>query len=295
MKFNYYAKLYLNFGKTQWKKSTFIKNSSIVKNRFSEFLNLDIDVIKPSMIKTWLIQLKDVGNKSKRHYINALNSIFNLALQDDMINKNPINFKIDYQAPKIKPFNIDEVNKIFKLSKKYNKNFQMFIKMGFLTGMRTGEILSLKVKEIDLTKKIIKINSSISRFGEDSPKTKQSKRVIPIIDKLASDLILFINYKNTYLFQTTNNKPYTNTDFFTKKCWKPILKELNLEYRRLYVMRHTYATNMLYKNLVSPTQLAKLLGHTNPKMIYDVYVNYLDENMENFNRGIKKLSFFFSK
>ena len=94
MKFNYYAKLYLNFGKTQWKKSTFIKNSSIVKNRFSEFLNLDIDIIKPSMIKTWLIQLKDVGNKSKRHYINALNSIFNLALQDDMINKNPINFLI---------------------------------------------------------------------------------------------------------------------------------------------------------------------------------------------------------
>ena len=47
-------------------------------------------------------------------------------------------------------------------------------------------------------------NSSISRFGEDSPKTKQSKRVIPIIDKLASDLILFINYKNTYLFQTVN-------------------------------------------------------------------------------------------
>ena len=40
-------------------------------------------------------------------------------------------------------------------------------------------------------------------------------------------------------------------------------------------MRHTYATNMLYKNLVSPTQLAKLLGHTNPKMIYDVYVKIL--------------------
>ena len=238
------------------------------------------------MIKTWLIQLKDVGNKSKRHYINALNKIFNLALQDEVISKNPINFKIDYQAPRIKPFNSDEVNKILKLSKNYNSNFQMFIKMGFLTGMRTGEILSLKVKEIDLDNKIIKINSSISRFGEDSPKTKQSKRVIPIIDELAIDLKEFINHKNKYLFETTQKKPYTNTDFFTKKCWKPILKELQLDYRRLYVMRHTYATNMLYKNLVSPTQLARLLGHTNPKMIYDVYVNYLDENLENFDRGI---------
>lgn len=214
MKFSYYAKLYLNFGKTQWKNSTFIKNSSIVKNRFSQFLNLDIDIIKPSMIKTWLIQLKDVGNKSKRHYINALNKIFNLALQDEVISKNPINFKIDYQAPRIKPFNSDEVNKILKLSKNYNSNFQMFIKMGFLTGMRTGEILSLKVQEIDLDNKIIKINSSISRFGEDSPKTKQSKRVIPIIDELAIDLKEFINHKNKYLFETMQKKTIYKYRFF---------------------------------------------------------------------------------
>ena len=55
-------------------------------------------------------------------------------------------------------------------------------------------------------------------------------------------------------------------------------------------MRHTYATNMLYKNLVSPTQLARLLGHTNPKMIYDVQVKILrwNENFREFRQEKEK-------
>lgn len=51
-------------------------------------------------------------------------------------------------------------------------------------------------------------------------------------------------------------------------------------------MRHTYATNMLYKNLVTPVELANLLGHSSTKMIYDVYVNYLNQNLDDFNRDI---------
>ena len=62
---------------------------------------------------------------------------------------------------------------------------------------------------------------------------------------------------------------------------------LNLKYRRLYNMRHTYATNMLYQNFVSPVELAKLLGHSTPKMVYDVYVNYLNSNLKDFDRNIQ--------
>ncbi len=49
-------------------------------------------------------------------------------------------------------------------------------------------------------------------------------------------------------------------------------------------MPHTYATNMLYQNLTTFIELAKLLGHSTTKMIYDVYVNYLNSNLKDFNR-----------
>ena len=51
-------------------------------------------------------------------------------------------------------------------------------------------------------------------------------------------------------------------------------------------MRHTYATSMLYGNYVTPVELSKLLGHSTPKMIYDVYVNYLNSNLKDFKRDI---------
>lgn len=69
-----------------------------------------------------------------------------------------------------------------------------------------------------------------------------------------------------------------------------MLNDLCLEYRRPYNMRHTYATNMLYRNLVTPVQLAQLLGHSSTKMIYEVYVQYINSKFENFDRSINVYS-----
>jgi integrase len=43
---------------------------------------------------------------------------------------------------------------------------------------------------------------------------------------------------------------------------------------------------MLYNSLVTPVQLAQLLGHSNTQMVYDVYVNYIDKFNVDFDRSI---------
>lgn len=291
MKFDYYATLYLKFGKDEWKNSTYEKNKGIVKNRLGYFSNLEIENIKPSIIRLWLNNITDVSNKSKKHYLNSLNQIFKLALEDEVISKNPmIHIKnLQHYTPRIEPFTSNEVLNILRYSSQFNKKYQLFIKLGFYTGMRTGEIISLKVNDINLKNKTISINSTRSRFGENKPKTIYSIRTIPIINLLYYPLEKYLQkYKNNiYLLETQYKKPYRDTNVFTDNYWKPTLKSLNLKYRRLYNMRHTYATNMLYQNLVTPVELAKLLGHSNPKMIYDVYVNYLNANLNNFDRNIQ--------
>lgn len=289
MKFHYYSNLYLKFGKNEWKNSTYIKNKGIVKNRLSYFFDYEIEKIKVSDIKLWLNLINDVSNKSKKHYLNSLNNIFNLALQDEVINKNPISYikKIHHKSPKIEPFNDNEVLNILNLSKSYNLNFQCFLYLGFFTGMRTGEILALKLKDIDLTNKTISINSTRSRFGETKPKTIYSIRQIPIINVLQGFLVNFIKLKNPnfYILETQYKKPYRDCHIF-QGYWAEILKNLNLKYRRPYTMRHTYATSILNQNLLTPLKLAKFLGHSTPKMIYDVYVNYLNSNLNDFNRNL---------
>ncbi|MGH1601740.1 tyrosine-type recombinase/integrase, partial [Campylobacter majalis] len=119
MTFKHYADLYLKFGKTEWKLSTYCKNKGIVKNRLNVFFDYDIDKINASMIKEFICSIDDVGLKSKKHYISSLSSIFKLALDDEVINKNPLIHLKTIKAFKkeIEPFNADEVHAILNLAK----------------------------------------------------------------------------------------------------------------------------------------------------------------------------------
>lgn len=288
--FKKYSSLYLKLNKKDWKNSTYQKNKGIVKNRLSYFNEFDIQNIKVSDIRLWLSFINDVSNKSKKHYLSSLSMIFDIALQDELISKNPIIHlkKLQHTTPKIKPFTDEQTIEILRASKKYNIKFQLFLKIGFFTGMRTGEIISLKIKEIDLKNKIISINSTRSRFGENKPKTIYSIRNLPILNNFYEPLKDYIknNKNNKYLFETQYHKPYRDTNVFTENFYKPILKSLKIPYRRIYNMRHTYATQMLLKNYVTPLELSRLLGHSSPKMVYDVYVNYINSNLKDFDRNI---------
>ena len=293
MTFKKYSDLFLQFKVHELKYSTFYKYKNIVISRFDVFMDKNITDIKPSDIKLWLYAIDDVGNKSKRHYLGVLSGIFQEALYDDVINKNPVKHirlpKV--YSPLIKPFIADDVKSILDNASKKNANYLYFIAIAFYSGMRTNEIIALKRSDIDMDRKIIKISRSRSRFGESTPKTRYSIREIPIIDALFPYVYSLLSLHNSdYLFVTQYNKPYIDTKVFCDHFWRPSLKELNIEYRRPYNMRHTYATNMLYRNLVTPVQLSQLLGHANTQMVFDVYVKYLEMNFNDFDRSISVYS-----
>lgn len=293
MNFKYYADLYLKLGRAYWKFSTFCKNEGIVNNRLSFFFDKEIEEIKPSDVRSWLSDITDVGSKSKKNYLNCLNGVFTLALEDEAIDKNPVIHikKLIYTAPRIDPFTNIEVLNILEEAKKYSFKFRLFIAIGFFTGMRTGEIIALKNQDVDIANRIITINATRSRFGESSPKTIKSVRRVPILNRLYDLFVVKFgrcqNLTYEYLLETQYHEPYRDCNVFLEKCWKPILKDLGIRYRRPYTMRHTYATNMLRRNLITPLELASLMGHSNTKMIYDVYVNYLNSNLSEFKRDIE--------
>jgi integrase len=288
-KFNHYSSLYLDFKKHELKFSTLDKYTNIVRDRLNPiFGEMEVTNIRPSDIKKWLYALDDVGGKSKRIYLGVLSGILQEALFDEVIDKNPVrNVRLPkFDRPKIKPFSAEEVRKIMALTT--NDNYRFYLAIAFYTGMRSGEIIGLKKIDIDFQKNTIRVERTRSRFGESTPKTKYSIREIPIIELLTPYIKeLYNKHDNEYLFITQYKKPYKDTTVFQEQFWKPALKELNIPYRRPYNARHTYATNMLYNNLVTPVQLAQLLGHANTQMVFDVYVNYLDSFNDDFDRFIK--------
>ena len=288
MTFDHYANLFLKFKEPELKNSTFEKYKSIIDLRLLPiFKDLPISEIKTSDIKLWLLDIEDVGGKSKRIYISVLKGIFDEALYDELIEKNPVSRirppKMD--KPPIHPFTAQEVFDIIQTAEM--SNYRNYLNIAFFTGMRSGEIIALKKEDIDLKNKMLKVRRTRSRFGESEPKTRGSKRDIPILDSLLPLIEdLYNSHDHDYLFKTQYNEPYRDTNVFVDRYWKPSLESLNIPYRRPYNTRHTYATNMLYRNLVTPVELAQLLGHSSTQMVFDVYVAYLDQNYKSFDRSI---------
>ena len=144
-----------------------------------------IDSIKPSELSLWQNNLLEkLSSKSVINIRIIFNGIFEDALRDEIIQKNPFSI---VKAPKnvaIKeniPFSKDEIFKILDASP---DKIKLFFAIGFFTGMRTGEITALKWENIDLENKIISVKATRNKGIETTPKTKSIIRDVDILDVL---------------------------------------------------------------------------------------------------------------
>ena len=138
----------------------------------------------------------------------------------------------------------------------------VFFYIGVLTGARTGEISALKFSDIDFEKNTITIERSITKGFMSKPKNGKS-RIIPMVKRLKERLL---KYQESaicdYLFvNPLSLEPYTDSRTIVDHRFKPMLKRLGIEYKRLYSLRHTFATLSARKGVKLMT-ISEVMGHT---------------------------------
>lgn len=126
----------------------------------------------------------------------------------------------------------------------------MFALLG-MTGLRAGEMLGLKVADLDFNRKVIHIRRSVdSRTKkEQSTKSKGSASDVPIPPALEKRLKYFLlkNYRenpNGYLFANRNGNSYSVGKVTEYGLW-PVQKVLNIERTGLHAFRHAAASELL--------------------------------------------------
>lgn len=153
------------------------------------------------------------------------------------------------------------------------------------TGMRRGEFLGLRWKDIDLDMATISVNRSLQRLRDGSlvfrePKTPKARRQIAMTPSLATELR---GYKTEQqAMRILIGKPLSDEDMvFARPDGSPINPEtvtpsfkkiahhlgLNL---RLHDLRHTHASLML-KAGVHPKVVSERLGHATVGITLDTY------------------------
>jgi len=241
------------------------------------FGNRKLNTIKASELAIWQNSLLQTHASKTVAVLRVIfYSMFDDALRDELINKNPFDI---VKAPSVQskkevnPFSKDD---IFRILDKIDISMRCYFAIGFFTGMRTGEITALRLTDIDLDNKIIKVTKTRNKAIESSPKTQSSNREVDILDALLpylkEHLELFPN--NDYMFKTRKNNPFNSSYQIARRVhWSELLDELGLEYRNMYQMRHTFASLMIASG-EDILWVSSMLGHKNSSITLSVYAKY---------------------
>lgn len=276
--FDYYINLWLK-SKQHLKTTTKRLYQSSYNYWFPLFKGREIVSIKASEIKTILLN-NPTKKDNKRNRLKHLKQVFNEAyldeaIKDNICNKVKLSFN-DNEDDLVYPFTSEEVNFMLSSARGY---FRVYLAIAFYTGARNGEIFAMKWHNVDFKKKRIYIDATVGNYNENSPKTKSSKRYVPIFDTLMPYLDDYQKNKGLqrYLFQTREGNTLDPSNLI-KNRWRPLLSKCNIEYRKLYQTRHTFATTMIMSNKFNPNQIAKILGHSNIQTLMLVYNKFIEDS-----------------
>lgn len=195
------------------------------------------------------------------------------------------NHKIERYSPK-------QMKVILDYLAENPSNVAMGILIALTTGCRIGELCSLRFSDVDFDKGIIRITKTIERIAtitgmesdskmvtkliESTPKTKNSRRDVPITPKVKKMLRAFsaVSKPEYYIISGTNHCCEPRT--FRNQAARVIEAAGVSPVLKFHALRHTFATTLIENNVDAKT-VSSILGHSNVSVTLNLYVHPSDE------------------
>jgi integrase/recombinase XerC len=239
-------------------------------NQFVKYLEVtfeidDLHEVNDKIIRSWMVHLSDQGlsPRSINRKLSSLKSLYKFELKTGKIKLNPATNINGPKTEKRLPSYVEEKEMQFLFEKlDFEDSFKGFrdkliLDLFYQTGIRLSELRNIKIKDIDFSKKTLKV------LGK-----RNKERLIPLHDKT---LLLLSNYillrsKEVILsqpFLILNNKGEQAGKKFVYRCVNSYLSKVTDNTKKSpHVIRHTFATHMLNRGADLNT-IKELLGHAN--------------------------------
>jgi Site-specific recombinase XerD len=199
-----------------------------------------------------------------------------------------------YSPPKIRILTPAERSALISAAKDKDNTEGLGVLLSLFTGIRIGELCSLKWRDVSFDEGVLKISKTIRRIENNE---NQDSKTIMVIDKPKSDCsIRNIPLSQFLLSQMIPAKENAGEeDYILSGCnryveprccqyrFKKFIKAAGIEDINFHVLRHTFATRCVELGIDVKT-LSQILGHSNVNVTLNRYVHpafeYQKECME---------------
>lgn len=261
---------------------------AINSERMRHWSGKTLDACTASALRDWI---SSIGTTAKftRNLLTPLRSVFEDALNDELVTFNPFDrislTKLLKQTSKsseyeVDPFTADERAALIKSARADEKAMVQF---WFSTGLRPGELIALKWPKIDFIGNTARIDLNQVSGVEKGPKTDAGIRTLDLNEDAIFALnshrpVSFLANEHIWLNPRTG-EAWSNDAQIRKTLWQPLCKRAGVRYRNPYQARHTYASTLLTQG-TNPWYVAQQLGHVDVQMVFRIYGKFIPQDYQ---------------
>ena len=279
--FGDYSQLFLEEKTGEIEESTHRDYRSVINKHLNPyFKDYRLSTISPKSIRAFLRQLDKtpIENPTRRKIYRVLKVILRHALASELIKQDPT---IGIKGHKVEIREMDfldpiEIGRLLEAASGFVK---VMLAIATLAGLRPGEILALKWKDIDLDTNYIHVQRSFDpRNGISGPKTYSSRRAVEIIPTLQTILTDYYEAcgrpdDEKFLFANRVGNPLDRRNF-TSRHYGQAFEDAGLKRVEFRELRHSFASLCLASGM-DVKVLQRAMGHSSVKVTMDIYCHLI--------------------
>lgn len=261
---------------------------AINSQRMKFWDELTLGQVTPSKLRDWISGL-GVTPKRARNLLTPLRSVFEDALNDELIDYNPFDRialgKLLRQTTKASDYEVDPFTAAERatLLEHARADERPMMQFWFNTGLRPGELMALRWGKVDWVAHKARIDRNLVAKTEKGPKTAAGIRDVELNDQAAAALIAqksatFLAGEHVWINPRTSAAWETDAQI-RKTLWEPLCTRAGVRYRNPYQVRHTYASALLTAG-ANPWYVAQQLGHVDVQMVFRVYGKFISQDYQ---------------
>ena len=267
------------------KRSTVLTYSSVLRIQLVPFFGKrTLDRISRREIQAFVEHMGRSGRsvKTTLNALGVLHSIFEYARREGWVLANPCTLvekpRVPEADPDIRFLEQEEVEALLRAvpDDELGRVERRMYLMAAMTGMRQGELLALRWRDVDWPAQRVRIRRNFVRGEFGTPKSRRSSRSVPLAARLAGEI--------DQLYQETTYRipddlvfahPHTGKPIDRSKLlkrFKAALRRADVREIRFHDLRHTFGTRMAAHG-VPMRALQEMMGHRDFKTTL-IYADY---------------------